>query len=67
MENYKKLYAVSHHYGCHTSALQKDKSSMASDNKAKKQTVLVIVQNLPQDIIMGQVNRNLHPAKKLKQ
>ena len=29
---------------------------MASDNKDKKQTVLVIVQNLPQDIMMGQVN-----------
>ena len=36
--------------------LQKGKSSMASNNKDKKQTVLVIVQNLPQDIMIGHVN-----------
>ena len=42
---------------------------MASDKKAKKKkkkTVLVIVQNLPHDLIMGQVNRNLHLAEQLK-
>ena len=46
--------------------LQKGKSNMASDKKTKKQTVLVIVWNLPQDIIMGQVSRNLHVAEQLK-
>ena len=44
--------------------LQKGKSSMASNNKDKK-TVLVVVQNLPPDIIIGQVNRNLHLAQQL--
>ena len=37
---------------------------MTSDKKAQKQTV--IVQNLPQDIVMGQVNRNQHVAEQLK-